>query len=191
MRKQNTIILLFVILLLAAACLNSAESLKNTEEEKARKIKWFTDARYGMFIHWAPSCIYGGEISWSRSGDPPDDWHNGGTIDSVLYDDSYKLFNPVKYNPKEWVKIAKEAGMKYMVITTRHHDGFSMFDTKYSDFRITNPEGAYRKWIAEQNPGFNDTEINRHTDIIRQFADAVHECRNGSGILLFGTGLGP
>jgi len=180
MKNKNKVVFLLFIFIVTGGCMDTPATFKD-EEEKALKIKWFTDARYGMFIHWAPSCIYGGEISWSRGGDPPDDWHSGGNIDPVLYDDSYKLFNPSEYNPKEWVKIAKEAGMKYMVITTRHHDGFSMFDTKYSDFRITNPEGAYRKWIAEQNPGFNDTEINRHTDIIRQFADAVHDAGMGLG----------
>jgi len=181
MRIKNIIVTLLSVLLLSGACMNLKKSLENEEEERARRIKWFTEARYGMFIHWAPSCIYGGEISWSRRGDPPDAWHNGGTIDSVIYDASYKLFNPVEYNPKEWVRIAREAGMKYMVITTRHHDGFSMFDTKYSDFKITNPEGAYRKWIAGQNPGLTNTEINRHTDIIRLFADAVHEAEMGLG----------
>ncbi|HBE43053.1 MAG TPA: hypothetical protein DDW27_17980 [Bacteroidales bacterium] len=180
MSKKKTIAFILYMLFMVCGCMDSPASLKDTEQ-KALKIKWFTDSRYGMFIHWAPSCIYGGEISWSRSGDPPDAWHNGGTVDSVLYDDSYKLFNPVKYNPKEWVKIAREAGMKYMVLTTRHHDGFSMFDTKYSDLRITNTEGAYRKWVAEQNPGFTDTELNRRTDIIRQFADAVHDAEMGLG----------
>jgi alpha-L-fucosidase len=128
-----------------------------------------------MFLHWAASCIYGGEISWSRAGDPPDSWHSGGKIDPVLYDDSFKIFNPSEYNPDEWVQLAKDASMKYMVLTTRHHDGFSMFDTKYSELKITHPESAYRKWIAGQNPSLNDDEINRKTDLVRQFADAVHK----------------
>jgi len=181
MNKITIYPVLVTLLLMTVSCSDPVNEKKMQEQTRKEKLKWFTEARYGMFIHWAPSCIYGGEISWSRSGDPPDDWHSGGKIDSVLYDDSFKLFNPSEYNPREWVKIAREAGMKYMVITTRHHDGFSMFDTKYSEFRITNPDGAYRKWVAEQNPGSDDAEINRRTDIIHQFAEAVHEAGMGLG----------
>jgi alpha-L-fucosidase len=182
MSTRNISAILLLVLLLAGSCNTALNQEDSSEQAHQEKLKWFTDSRYGMFIHWAPSCIYGGEISWSRSGDPPDDWHSGGKIDSSLYDASFKSFNPSKYNPKEWVKLALDAGMKYMVITTRHHDGFSMFDTKYSEFRITNREGAYRKWVAGQNPGFTENEINRHTDIIRQFADAAHEAGMGLGL---------
>ena len=182
MTKKCITVFLFTLLLLAGSCLYHADNVHEVERVRAEKINWFTDARFGMFIHWAPSCIYGKEISWSRNGNPPDAWHSGRSIDSVLYDDSFKIFNPSKYNPKEWVQLAVDAGMKYMVITTRHHDGFSMFDTRYSELKITNPEGAYRKWIAEQNPAFTDKEINRQADIIRQFADAVHEAGIGLGL---------
>jgi alpha-L-fucosidase len=181
MVKKFTFQLLIFVLLPVCSCINSSNAKLVVREEKAEKIKWFTDARFGMFIHWGPSSVYGKEISWSRGGHPPDSWNKGGTIDSLLYDNSFKIFNPSKYDPKEWVRLAKDAGMKYMVITTRHHDGFSMFNTKYSEFKITNPEGAYRKWIAEQNPRFNAREINQRTDIVRQFAEAVHEAGIGLG----------
>jgi alpha-L-fucosidase len=153
----------------------------------AERLDWFQDQRYGMFIHWGASVIHGGnydytDLSWSRAGNPPDPWCGGGPIPADLYDASYKTFNPADYDPAAWVRLAKEAGMRYIVITARHHDGFSMFDTQQSEFKITHPQGAYRQWIARQNPGRTDEQVNRKTDILRQLADAVHAEGLGFGI---------
>ena len=84
----------------------------------------FMDMRFGMFIHWGPVSLRGEEISWSR----------GREIPIGEYDLLYKEFNPVYFNAAEWVGAAKMAGMKYLVITTRHHDGFSLWDSKYTDY---------------------------------------------------------
>ncbi len=92
------------------------------------KLKWWQDARFGMFIHWGPVSLKGTEIGWSR----------GREIPIAEYDTLYKQFNPVKFNADEWVKLAKDAGMKYIVFTSKHHDGFCMWDTKYTDFNIMN-----------------------------------------------------
>jgi len=81
-----------------------------------------------MFIHWGPVSLKGTEIGWSRGAPIPID----------QYDHLYKQFNPVKFNADQWVKIAKDAGMKYMVFTTKHHDGFCMFDTKQTDYNVMN-----------------------------------------------------
>ena len=142
MHKIQLAWFLLALLLLTGSCTDTEVSEDSHEKKHAEKLKWFTEARYGMFIHWGASCIYGGEISWSRNGNPPDAWHSGGSIDSVKYDNAFKLFNPVQYDPEQWVQIAQDAGMKYLVITTRHHDGFSMFDTRHSDFKISNRDGA-------------------------------------------------
>jgi alpha-L-fucosidase len=83
--------------------------------------------RFGMFIHWGPVSLTGKEIGWSRGG--------GGTPIEV-YDNLYKQFNPVKFNADEWVSIARAAGMKYIVLTTKHHDGFCLWDTKLTDYNI-------------------------------------------------------
>lgn len=98
---------------------------------------WWREARFGLFIHWGPVSIKGTEIGWSRGGERRG---TGGTgeIPVDVYDNLYKQFNPTEFNAKEWVEIAKSAGMKYLVFTTRHHDGFSMFDTALSDYKITN-----------------------------------------------------
>ena len=104
---------------------------------KPEDMQWWREARFGMFIHWGPVSLKGTEIGWSRGGKRG---NRGGTgaIPADVYDNLYKEFNPVKFNAKEWVQIAQAAGMKYMVFTSRHHDGFSEFDTKLSDYKITN-----------------------------------------------------
>lgn len=89
-------------------------------------LKTFQDMRFGMFIHWGPVTLRGTEIGWSRGVEVP--------VDD--YDNLYKEFNPVLFNAKEWVSVAKAAGMKYLVITSKHHDGFCLWDSKYTDYNI-------------------------------------------------------
>jgi len=82
--------------------------------------------RFGLFIHWGPVSIRGTEIGWSR----------GAQVPIEEYDALYKQFNPTKFNADEWVSIAKESGMKYLVITSKHHDGFCIWDSEYTDYDI-------------------------------------------------------
>ena len=82
--------------------------------------------RFGMFIHWGPVSLTGHEIGWSRGVQTP--------IEE--YDNLYQQFNPTNFNADEWVGIAKAAGMKYIVLTTKHHDGFCLWDTKFTDYNI-------------------------------------------------------
>jgi alpha-L-fucosidase len=96
---------------------------------REENLEWWKDARFGMFIHWGPVSLQGTEIGWSRGG-------TGIPVDE--YDALYKQFNPVKFNADEWVKLAREAGMKYIVFTSKHHDGFCMWDTKFTDHNIMN-----------------------------------------------------
>jgi alpha-L-fucosidase len=105
-----------------------------------------------MFIHWGPVSIKGTEIGWSRGADVP----------QAEYDALYKQFNPTAFNADEWVRIAKAAGMKYMVFTTKHHDGFCMFDTKQTDHNIMG--SPFKR------------------DVVKELAEA---CRKGG--LAFGT----
>lgn len=92
----------------------------------AARLNWWRNARFGMFIHWGPVSLKGTEIGWSR----------GSQVPIEEYDSLYKRFNPVKFNADAWVKIAKAAGMKYIVFTTKHHDGFCMFNTEQTDYNI-------------------------------------------------------
>jgi alpha-L-fucosidase len=95
--------------------------------------------RFGMFIHFDPCAITGREISWSRAGRRADRNENAtdGTP-AAEYDELYRQFNPRHFDADAWVEIAKDAGMKYMVFTAKHHDGFAMFDSKLTGYKISN-----------------------------------------------------
>jgi alpha-L-fucosidase len=92
----------------------------------AGALKRWQEMRFGMFIHWGPVTLRGTEIGWSRGREVP--------IED--YDSLYREFNPVLFNAPEWVAVAREAGMKYLVITTKHHDGFTLWPSEYSDYTI-------------------------------------------------------
>ena len=92
------------------------------------KTDWFTKARFGLFIHWGISSIPAHDV-WAMF---KDDW------DYAEYEKFAGRFNPVDFNPEAWAELAWNAGMRYMVFTTKHHDGFCMFDSKYTDYKITN-----------------------------------------------------
>lgn len=110
------------------------------ENEVARNLENWRDQKFGIIIHWGLYAVPGIIESWSLCDE---DWI---TRDSTSNYSEYKKwywglnksFNPVKFNPDTWAAVAKAAGMKYLVFTTKHHDGFNMFDTKFSDFKISN-----------------------------------------------------
>jgi alpha-L-fucosidase len=99
-----------------------------TAKERDARLAWWREARFGMFIHWGPVSLKGTEIGWSRGAEVP----------VAEYDQLYKRFNPTLFDADAWVEIAKQAGMKYIVITSKHHDGFAIWDTKLSDYNIMN-----------------------------------------------------
>ena len=100
------------------------------------RMAWWREARFGMFIHWGLYAIPAGV--WKGRCIPGiGEWiMYRARITVKEYEKLAERFNPVKFNAREWARIAKEAGMKYMVITAKHHDGFCMFDTKYTDYNI-------------------------------------------------------
>ena len=91
--------------------------------------------RFGMFIHWGPVTLTGLEISWSRANSNPLCPNNGPTA-AAVYDNLYTQFNPTNFNASNWVAIAQAAGMKYMVLTAKHCDGFLLWDSKVSSYNI-------------------------------------------------------
>ena len=93
-----------------------------------KNIDDFMSKRFGMFIHWGPVALRGTEIGWSRNRE----------VKQAEYDSLYKEFNPVLFNADSWVKAAKDAGMKYLTITAKHHDGFCLWPTKFTDYNIMN-----------------------------------------------------
>ena len=82
--------------------------------------------RFGMFIHWGPVSLKGTEIGWSR----------GAQVEQKEYDKLYQRFNPTQFDADKWVSVAKSAGMRYLVLTSKHHDGFCLWDSKYTDYDI-------------------------------------------------------
>lgn len=152
-----------IVSALLFCALATASARSETPEEAAERLKWWREARFGMFLHWSPSSVNGTEIGWGRKAKRPMEApFNGGSpagpdVDPV-YDNLYKQFNPVDYDPKEWVKLAEDAGMKYLVLTAKHHEGFSMWPTKArSGFDIS---------AAPYKSGKGD--------ILREFSDACH-----------------
>jgi len=95
------------------------------QPEKKAVENW-QDMRFGMFVHWGPVSLTGREIGWSRGSQTPID----------KYDQLYKKFNPVKFDADAWVRTAKAAGMKYIVLTTKHHDGFCLWPSAVTDYDI-------------------------------------------------------
>jgi len=125
------------------------------------RIEEWQDIKFGLLMHWGPYSQWGIVESWSIC--PEDEpWCIPDTVNDYFayktrYENLPKTFNPVKFDPARWAKAAKDAGMKYVVFTTKHHDGFCMFDTKYTDYRITsvdcpfhtNPEADVTKAIFD------------------------------------------
>jgi len=117
--------LIIIIICFTVNFANSQESYVPTKENiEARK--WFNDARFGLFIHWGVYSVLG-DGEWVM---------NNQNISIKEYEKLPSFFNPVYFDAEEWVLMAKDSGMKYITITSRHHDGFSMFDSKASDYNI-------------------------------------------------------
>jgi alpha-L-fucosidase len=107
-----------------------------TPAQRDARMAWWRGARFGMFIHWGVYSVPAGTYDGKRV-DGIGEWiMSNGKIPMTNYQAFAKKYNPVKYNPDEWVRLAKQAGMKYIVITAKHHDGFANFDTKASDWSI-------------------------------------------------------
>jgi alpha-L-fucosidase len=104
----------------------------------AAAVERWQDWRFGFFVHFDPSSLKGTEISWSRAGERRDRGEtNDDGVAAAEYDKLYLQFNPLNFNAREWVATAREAGAKYIVFTAKHHDGFAMFDSKFTDYKIT------------------------------------------------------
>lgn len=121
-------------------------------------IRQWQDARFGMFVCWGPVTLTGLEIGWSRGKARPDQTQGGGGPTPVeVYDNLYKKWKPDKFDARAWVKIAQDAGAKYMIFLVKHHDGFCLYDSKLTDYKITAPESAWQH------------------DVMKDIADACHE----------------
>ena len=128
---------------------------------KPEVVSAWQDMRFGMFNCWGPVSLTGLEVGWSR-GAPPWGLRPGvrggkGPTPAAVYDDLYKAWKPDKFDARQWVQIAKDAGMKYMIFLVKHHDGYCLYDSKLTDFKQTGPETAWK------------------VDVMQEVADACHE----------------
>jgi len=156
---------------LASCCLPALDRLSRAEGVGCDRTAWYRQAKFGMFIHWGPYSQASVEASWPIMVPKP------GGITEAEYRALPKTFNPTRFDPDAWVDLARQAGQKYMVFTTKHHDGFCMFDSAYTDYKITNtpygkdivaqlahachqdemPIGFYYSPPDMHHPGFRDT----------------------------------
>jgi alpha-L-fucosidase len=117
-----------VSLLILVSHFSQAQLPKENDAQKTQRMQWWTDSRFGMFIHWGLYALPA-RHEWVK---------NREKMTNEQYQKYFELFNPDMYNPHEWAKMAKEAGMKYVVLTAKHHEGFCLFDSKFTDYKATN-----------------------------------------------------
>src|SRR4030095_12788973 len=136
MNKTSKVILPFLLMLNVgwSQQMKSTNFLSETKAQKEERMKWWKDARFGLFIHWGLYSVPAGE--WKGQTNHAEWIRTTAQIPISEYEKFVQQFNPVKFNATEWVQLAKQAGMKYIVITSKHHDGFCMFDTRQTDFDI-------------------------------------------------------
>jgi alpha-L-fucosidase len=132
----------FLKLALAASSLSLLPDLGFASAFADERTAWYRAAKFGMFIHWGPYSLASVEASWPIMKPTP------GGITEAEYRELPKRFNPTKFDPYALVDLARTAGQQYMVFTTKHHDGFCMFDTSYTDYKITNT--PYGKDVVAQ-----------------------------------------
>jgi alpha-L-fucosidase len=133
MKFKITIFLMLLLIVLSAAF--SQENNK-TIEEKDKRMEWWRNARFGMFIHWGLYTIPAGQ--WKGENNHAEWIRETAKIPLAEYEKLLSQFNPLLFNAEVWVKYAKDAGMNYIVLTSKHHDGFCLFDSKYTDFDVMN-----------------------------------------------------
>ena len=142
-RFKIRMIAILLIAILAIQSNAGAQLKAETPEQKSKRMAWWTEARFGMFIHWGLYALPA-RHEWVK---------NNERMTNEQYQKYFEEFNPDLYNPKEWAGMAREAGMKYVVLTAKHHEGFCLFDSKFTDYKATNtPFGK---------------------DIIREYVDAL------------------
>jgi len=146
---RNTIAAMLAIVTLANPG-NLPAQTAETKEQRDARMSWWREAKFGMFIHWGVYSVPAGRYR-GKSGS--DAWLMEAKLGFGIPVEEYRnfapLFNPVKFDAAEWVRIAQEAGQKYMVITAKHHDGFAMFPSKASEFNLYDATPFKRDPLAE------------------------------------------
>jgi alpha-L-fucosidase len=161
MMKRTLSIFLAALLCTAGFIPVSAQDGENryvpeTDPLVLKKLEEWQDLKFGLLMHWGPYSQWGVVESWSICAED-EPWCRRNNQDYVQYKKDYEnlqtTFNPVDFDPSKWARAAKDAGIRYVVFTTKHHDGFSMFDTRLTDYRITADRTPYHT-----NPKANVTK---------------------------------
>ncbi|WP_278183999.1 alpha-L-fucosidase [Lachnoclostridium phytofermentans] len=159
------------------ACTEKRENMYQfNRDDYNKRMEWYQDARFGMFIHWGLYSIPArGE--WLRSTEE---------MSIEDYQKYFDEFDARDYDPKKWAKLAKEAGMKYVVLTAKHHDGFCLFDSKYTEYKATNTK-AGRDLVKEYvdavraeglKVGLYFTLLDWYHEDYPHYGDRIHPMRN-------------
>ncbi len=135
MKKYFQLSLSALILTSLISCHHEPVNYMNeSQEDKDARMEWWREARFGMFIHWGLYSVPAGE--WKGETNHGEWIRTTAEIPLDEYDKFREQFNPVNFDAQKWVRMAKDAGMKYIVITSKHHDGFCLFDSKQTDFDV-------------------------------------------------------
>lgn len=126
---------------------NDISSISETKAEKEKRMSWWTDARFGMFIHWGLYAVPAGQ--WKDRTDHNEWILHTGEIPLKEYVKFAPQFNPTKFDAEKWVAMAKNAGMKYIVLTSKHHEGFCLWDSEYTDYDIIDATPFNRDILKE------------------------------------------
>lgn len=135
--KKTIAVLILLLIIIPVVC---AQKVLTRDQ----RMQWWREARFGMFIHWGVYSLPAGTWDGRQIGGIGEWIMNRAKIPVAEYQSMAKQFNPVNYDPDSWVRMAKEAGMKYIVITSKHHDGFALFTTKASKWNVVDAT-AYGK----------------------------------------------
>jgi alpha-L-fucosidase len=186
-----------LLALAAPACAAPEESGRSPASRSratAEEMRWWLDAKFGVFMHWGPSSLSEKSISWSRHGPRPghSSKHAKSGTPVEIYDNLYKRFNPVNFDADAWIRMVRDAGAKYLIFTVKHHDGFCMWDSAYTDYDIMSTPfkrdicrelaDACRKhdiklfWYYSQPDWHHpDYSTERHDRFVRYLHDQVRE----------------
>jgi alpha-L-fucosidase len=163
--KRSFLLLLMISVMATLAAQDEEERyVPETDPLVLNKLEEWQDMKFGLLMHWGPYSQWGIVESWSICSED-EGWCRRKNPDYIEYKKQYEAlklsFNPVSFNPEKWAAAASNAGMKYVIFTTKHHDGFSMFDTKLTDYRITDKECPF--------------SVNPRANVTKEIFDAFRE----------------
>jgi alpha-L-fucosidase len=153
-------------------CLEEENYVRPDDQLIQKRLEWFQDQKLALMMHWGIYSQIGLVESWALS-DSDSDWSRGGVdwdLDAQSFKKQYRdlnrSFNPIRFEPDKWAQAAAAGGFKYLIFTTKHHDGFCMWDTKLTNYKVTSPDCPF--------------SVNKKADVVSNVFEAFR--RRGIGI---------